>query len=162
MKAPPNAELYQEMALRFEAVGRLFTKLGTPEHTKELLESIIRGDAGGFAKWTRELEIPVLGKCLWLRDLVEVTVSGPPTIITECWIRDDLTFEERILLWQIARRHRQFSVASGHGFGVAPPPIPAGPYLDELTANNLVRCETRTVSDTITTLVLGRPERVCV
>ena len=141
--------LYQDLAGRFKALSRLFGQLGSQEGAQRLLESLISGDTEAFVRLIEPLEIPdfpQLGKCFWVREVVERVVVTPTGFVEECWLRDNLTPEERALYLQIAFRHRQgrpiggameVTLRAGHSV------IPPGPFLDELKANGLVACEQR-------------------
>lgn len=157
--------LYQDLAYRFGALSRLFDQLSSPEAAQELLDSLTSGDAATFNRLIDSVDVPVLGKCFWVRDIIERIVVTPTGFVEECWLRDNLTEAERRLYLEIAFRHRQgtpvaqsMEVTISSGRSVIPP----GPFLDELKANGLVACELRMTYDTSTTLVLSKPERVCI
>jgi hypothetical protein len=161
--------LYQDLAARFRALSGLFSLLGTQEAVQQLIENLVSGDAEAFARLIEPVEIPnipQLGKCFWLREIIErVTVT--PTLVEVCVLRDNLTPAERILYIQIARRYgaliplRDAELALwrlGEG-----PEIPPGPFLDELKANGLVTCKTEVKYDVSTTQgPFGKPQRVCI
>jgi hypothetical protein len=160
-------ELHKDLAERFGALSRLFGQLSAPEATKELLNSLATQDASAFNRLIERIELPLLGKCFWVREVVERVVTTPTGFVEECWLRDNLTPLERLLYHQIAFQHSRetptprsmevtFQVQNGRYI------IPPGAFLDELKANGLVTCEKRMTYDTTTTLTLGRPERVCV
>jgi hypothetical protein len=160
-------EMYQDLAGRFEMLSRLFSQLSSPDATRELLESISAGDAKAFNRIINPIEIPLLGKCFWVREIIERVVSTPTGFVTECWLRDDLTPDERILYFRIAFRHSRLTpvaksmevtLQARNGRQLIPP----GAFLDELKANGLVTCEDRMTFDTSTSLFPGRPERICV
>jgi hypothetical protein len=158
--------LYQDLAGRFRALSVLFSQLGSQDAVQQLLESLISGDADAFARLIEPVEIPnipPLGKCFWLREIVE-RVAVTPTLVEVCRLRQDLTPAERWLFIQIARRYGALILLvdprlANLGEG---PEIPLGPFLDELRANGLVTCKPEVKYDVSTTPVLGKPERVCV
>jgi hypothetical protein len=171
--APKSTEanldgLYKDLAVRFSGLSQLFGQLGTPEAVADLFASLVSDDAEPFNKFIDPFEIPVLGKCLWVREVIERVVVTPTGLVQECWLRDDLTPAERWLYIRIAMRHRQltpvgvgvgtptFQIIEGHAI------IPPGPFLDELQANGLVTCETRMTYETSTVLGFSKPERVCI
>jgi len=159
-------ELYGDVSRRFEAVSQLFDRLRTPKATEELLVGLVRGDGATINRLLDGIEVPVVGKCFWLRSVVERVLSTPTGYVTECWIRDNLTQSEKMLLLLISLRHTRDKVAAKamevtlnvDGRRVVPP----GEFLDELKANGLVDCAQRMTYDTGTALVLGPPENVCV
>ncbi|WP_035348562.1 hypothetical protein [Edaphobacter aggregans] len=160
-------ELYQDLADRFGALGRLFSQLNSPKATQELLNSLSAGDAAAFDRLIDRVELPLLGKCFWVREIIERVVVTPTGLVTECWLRDNLTPTERSLYYSIAFRHsRTTPIAKSMEVTLQLYTgrliIPPGAFLDELKANGLVTCGTRMTYDTSTTLPPGRPERVCV
>ena len=160
-------ELYQDLADRFGAVGRLFIQLSSPKATQELLNSLGAGEAAAFNRLIDGVELPLLGKCFWIREIIERVVVTPTGEVEDCWLRDNLTPDERLLYYLIAFRHSRVSpIANSMEVTLQEQieryVIPPGAFLDELKANGLVTCERRMTYDTSTTLVLGRPERVCV
>ncbi|HXG63631.1 MAG TPA: hypothetical protein VNO70_00900 [Blastocatellia bacterium] len=161
--------LYEDLAGRFRALSGLFGQLGSPDAVQQLLDNLISGDAEAFARLIEPAampSIPQLGKCFWLRGIIERAVLTP-TLIEVCVLRDDLSPDERRLYLQIAIRHKErihLSEADmvlwklGNG-----PEIPPGPFLDELKANGLVTCKTEVKYDTSTVQgPFGKPERVCI
>jgi hypothetical protein len=170
MKTPETnlAELYEELADRFAGLSKLFEHLGTPEAVSELFASLVADNPEPFDKLIASFEFPLLGKCLWVRDLIERVIVTPTGFVQECWLRDDLTPAERWLYIRISLRHRQLTPMD---VGVGTPTfqvlegrtiIPPGPFLDELKANGLVICETRMTYETTTVLGFSKPEQVCI
>jgi len=160
-------DVYQDLADRFGALGRLFTELSSPKATQELLNSLTADDAAAFNQLVDRVDIPLIGKCFWLQEIIERVVVTPAGVVEECWLRDDLTPDERLLYFLIAYRHRDekpvaksMEVTRQESLGRQV--IPPGAFLDELKANGLVTCEMRMTYDTSTILVLGKPERICV
>ena len=158
--------LYQDLADRFGAVGRLFVQLSSPKATQELLDNLATGNAAALNRLVDSVELSLVGKCFWIREIIERVVSTPTGLSEDCWVREDLTSAERLLYLLIAFRHsRATPVAKSMQVTLQPEIgrrlIPPGPFLDELKANGLVTCELRMTYDTSTTLVLGRPERFC-
>ena len=160
--------LYQDLAGRFRALSGLFDQLGSQEAVQQLLENIISGDAEAFSRIIEPVEIsniPQLGKCFWLKEIIE-RVIVTPTLVEVCVLRDDLTPAERILYMQIAMLYgalillRDAELAMwklGESPGISP-----GPFLDELKANGLVTCKTEVKYDVSTTQGFGKPQRVCI
>jgi hypothetical protein len=161
--------LHEEMAGRFGALGRLFGELGTPEAARMLFDSLTSDDPSAFDRFADHLDLPMLGKCWWLRSVVESVLRTPTGQVQDCWLREDLTPAERSLYLQIALRYRNPTFGglavllfeeAHRGFHQV---IPPGPFLDELRANGLIECEPlRATFETSVLLALSPPERVCV
>jgi hypothetical protein len=160
--------LYQDLAGRFRALGQLFDQLGSRDGAQALVDSLISEDGPAFNRLIEPLDIPdipQLGKCFWVREIIDRVVANP-TVVEVCVLRDDLTPEERVLYLSIAMRHgmvmplteaQRAMMTLGQG-----PEIPPGPFLEELKANDLVICNRQAKADIVTVLTLGKPERVCV
>jgi hypothetical protein len=157
--------LYDELAGRFGALSQLFAKLSSSKASQELLDSLTSGDSAAFNHLIDSVDIPILGKCFWVREIVEHVVVTPVGFVEECWLRDNLTPTERGLYLQIASRHRQektvaklmeVTIQTGHAV------IPPGPFLDELKANGLVTCELHMAYDASVSAIMSKPERVCI
>jgi hypothetical protein len=162
--------LAEDLAGRFRALGRLFDQLGSKEAAHKLLDSLISEDAATFNQLIEPLDIPnipELGKCVWVREIIDRVVVTP-TLVEVCVLRDDLTPAERALYLSIAIRHAHGPLVDlteaelvlttlGDDQG-----IPPGPFLEELKANGLVTCSSRVKYEVSTVLVLGKPEKVCV
>jgi hypothetical protein len=159
--------LSQELAGRFRGLGELFSHLSQPKAAAELLDSLIDGDPKRFDSFVERLDIPMLNKCFWLREIIERLVVTPKGLVTVCWLKENLTPGQRRLYLMIALRYRQLvavgdantlnlKTADGHTV------IPDGPFLEELKANNLVDCHTEQTYESSIVPVLGPPEQVCV
>jgi hypothetical protein len=157
--------VYDELAGRFGTLSQLFSRLSSSKASQELLDSLTSGDTAAFNQLIDSVDIPILGKCFWVREIIEHVVVTPTGLVEECWLRDNLTPAERGLYLQIAFRHRQekpvaksmeVTIQTGHAV------IPQGPFLDELKANGLVTCDLRMTYDTSASAVMSKPERVCV
>src|SRR5215208_1815965 len=142
--------LYQDLAHRFRALSQLFGQLGSPESAQALLDSL-------------DYPMPI-GKCFWLKEIIESTIGGPNGTVEECWLRDDLTSRERALYLAIAWRHNilvaweerpKLTLEDGRVV------IPPGPFRDELKANGLVTGEWRITYAPIG-VAAGKPQRVCI
>lgn len=159
--------LYQQLADRFRALSQLFGELSSSQTAQKLTEGLLSGDAATFNQFVDRIDIPMLGKCAWVREIIERVMVTPAGFVRVCRLRDNLTLEESLLYLQIARRHGQFQpVVVSTVLTVAEdrPVIPPGPFLEELRANNLVTCDDppQMTYDVSTTLVLSKPERICV
>src|SRR5262245_52708116 len=89
--------LNRDTAGRFKALSRLFGQLGSQEGAQRLLESLISGDDQSFGRLIEPLEIPdfpKLGKCFWVREIVERILVTPTGVVDDCWLRDNLTPQE--------------------------------------------------------------------
>ena len=168
-KSESNVDVfYQDLADRFGALGRFFSQLSSPNASRELLKILEAGDAAAFNQLVDRVELPLLGKCFWVREIIERVVVTPTGFVEECWLSDNLTPTELLLYYSIAYRHSHAtppiakSMEVTFQVDIGRRVIPPGAFLDELKAHGLVTCVLRMTYDTSTTLVLGRPERVCV
>jgi len=163
---PDLSLMYRDYAARFATLSTFFGTLSTPEAVQPLLASLTGDDPRAFGRVIDGVDFPALGRCFWIREIVERVISTPRQI-TECSLRENLTREERLLYLVIAFRHRRenavgLSMGTTLSAATGRPVIPPGPFLEELKANNLVNCDTRTISDTTFQPWLGVPERHCV
>ena len=161
-------DLSREFADRFAALGRFFTELGSQESAQTMIDSLISGDAAAFGKLVDSVDIPSfakVGKCFWLRQLIDHVVAAP-YLVEVCTLRDDLSRVERALYFSIARRHGAAILLSLDQKAItviaAGVEIPPGPFLDELKANGLVTCTTQVKYDVTYSAPLGKWERVCI
>ena len=157
------AGLYQELAERFGALSQLFDQLSSPEAAKELLNSLTLADVAKPFPQIVDINIPMFGKCLWLRQLIEHIISTPTSEVV-CRVRDNLTPYELELYFSIAWRHRDRTVVGKQKAGAIHDTsrvVSPGPFLDELKINGLVTCNYETTYNTSVTLVFSNPELVC-
>jgi hypothetical protein len=164
---PGLDDFHEELAQRFGAISRLFADLGTPGGAKDLLDRMMSEDPRALDPILDgvDLPIPMLGKCMWVREVLERVIHGPMHFETVCWVKDNLTPAEQLTYLQIWLRYRPWppQVATGTSTLVAGHVvIPPGPFLDELKANGLTECDTVATQDSTLVPVLGRPERICV
>jgi hypothetical protein len=160
--------LHRDLAERFNALSQLFAEFGSPKGARQLVDTLVSGDAAAFNRLIDPLDIPTippLGKCFWVREIIDRVVVTT-TLVEVCTLRENLSGAELALYLSIARRHgalipltaaEEAITALGDGEG-----IPPGPFLDELKANGLVTCTTTVKKDVSTKLAFGKPERVCV
>jgi hypothetical protein len=159
----PLEDFVHEFASRCDVASRFLQQFSSDEGARALVDALIANEPEGFNQFLSGFEvpeIPPLGKCIWGRDLIEI-VGRHYASVTVCFLRDDLSAAERRLYFLIALRHHQAVLFEGAGalseeFWAEA--IPEGPFLDELKANNLVKCEER-VTDAPP--VLGLPYEVC-
>ena len=161
------SESYSDLAERFGTLSQLFRQLSSPNATQELINSLVAGDAEAFGRIIDGVKFPTLGKCFWVWEVIERVISTPTGFVEECSLRNDLTPAEWGLYLSIAFRHRhmqpvaktmEVTLEVHDGRHIIPP----GAFLDELKANGLVECALRMTYDTSTTLLPGKPERLCV
>lgn len=152
-------DLYQELGKRFEALSELFSKLGSPSAAKELIDSLTLADAAKPFPELVDMKISMLGKCFWIREIIEHIVSTPTGFIEECRVRDNLTPSERNIYFSIAWRYRKVGTLVTIVYGAA---IPPGAFLDELKANGLVTCENKMTYNTSVIGGFSPPSRVCI
>ena len=151
--------LYQELGKRFEALSELFGKLSSPSAAKELLDSLTLADAAKPFPKIVDIKIPMLGKCFWIREIIEHVVSTPAGFVEECRVRDNLTPSEADGYFSIAWRYRMEGTLVAIVYGAA---IPPGPFLDELKAKGLVTCENKMTDNTSVIGGFSPPSRVCI
>jgi len=170
MMDKPNSNLdglYQELADRFGALSQFFGHLSSPKAAQELLDGLTSEDGAAFNRLIDRIEIPMLGKCFWVLELVKKAVVTPTGWVQDCYLRDNLTSPESQTYLQILWRH----FPGGRG-SVAPPIvtlqdgrhlITPGSFRDELKANGLVVCDPlRMTYDTGITVVFSKTETICV
>jgi hypothetical protein len=137
-------QLAKELQERSRALAALYDRLATYEGAHTLVKALGSGKADDFAQVYAGLELPVHNRCAWVRDAVDVVVAEPNPS-DECVLRDDLTQGERLLYLMIAMKYAQVlypvppRVPSP--LVLVPPPIPPGPFLDDLKAAGLVKCQ---------------------
>jgi hypothetical protein len=162
-RGPDLHGMHQELAERFGALSRLFDRLSSPAAAKELLDSLTLADAAKPFPQVVDIDIPMIGKCYWLRELIEHVVTTPAGFVEECRVRDDLTPSESLLYFSIAWRYRDRTPVGRHmTLHDTSRVVPPGPFLDELKANGLVTCTNVMTYNTTITLVLSKPESVCI
>ena len=162
-------DLYQDLADRFRALSQLFGQLGSPESAQALVSSLISEDAVAFNRLVDRVDYPMrVGKCFWVKEIIEGIIGAPTGTVEECWLRDDLTSQELGLYLAIAWRHDilvaveerpKLTLGDGRIERII---IPPGPFLDELKANGLVTCASRLTYSPIYGLAAGKPERLCI
>ena len=155
--------LYQEFAGRFAALGQFFGQLSSPEAAKGLIESLTTGDPATFKQMTDRVNIPMLGKCFWIREVIESAMCDFAGLVEECRLRENLTAEEEwtyIAIWVLHRPVKK--VEKGMAPAADPTVISPGAFLDELKANGLVTCRTRATWDCSIEAVLAPPEKICI
>jgi hypothetical protein len=168
-----EAQLYDELARRFSAAQRLFERFSTPEGSRELLEVLVARDAAAFGRLIDGLDLPFAGKCWWAQEMMWKTIDAfdlEAPKVTQCYLRDDLTPEERWMYVLIALRHReaepvvvteQKTLEATPAGPVERVAIPPGAFLDELKAVGLVYCETTPADVLFLRPVVGEPFHFC-
>ena len=152
-------ELSDEFAQRLGALADLFSRWREPEVARSVIEALISGDGEAF----RELgdidlpNIPPLGICAWIVEVLEKVVPVPRTEEV-CRLRDPLSPWERRLYLAIVFEFMQ----TGQSIPIdASGVIQPGPFLEALKAANLVNCVPEWAGGGLE-LVIGKPERICV
>jgi len=166
------AELSDEFARRVGALADLFARWREPDVARAVIDSMIAGDPEAFRKLSRSLKWnfppidgipPVLGKCLWLSELIEKIV--PPRTEMVCRLRTDLSPAERaryyMLVLQFSRLGKMPALQAPSSPSFLGPVVPPSEFLEALKAENLVTCQEEPVDNGLS-LVLGPPSRVCV
>jgi hypothetical protein len=157
-------QLAKELRERSRALASLYDRLATEEGSQTLVDAIASGKPEDFARVYDGLELPVHDRCAWVRDAVEV-LSFTPKPTEECYLKDSLTQQERLLYYIIAMRHGQLfrglPPVKNSLFQVLPAPILSGPFLDELKANGLVQCKLVFAQSGSQQLLASPPYRFC-
>jgi hypothetical protein len=157
--------MYQELAERFGALSRLFGELSSPDAAKELLDSLTLADMAKSFPQLVDIDIPLVGRCFWLRELIEHVIITPTGFVEVCRVRDNLTPSEIELYFSLAWRHRDRSLVGKQMAGAIHDTsrvVPPGPLLDDLKLNGLVTCKYEMTYDTSIKLVFSAPELVCI
>jgi hypothetical protein len=156
-------DFVHEFAMRCDAASGFLGQFSTDESAHALIDSLLGSDPERFNQFLDGFDVPdfpPLEKCYWVRELIDVVGMNYVEVI-EWFLRDDLSPQERILYFRIAVRHRQavpLEEAGGASQQIGTGPIPEGPFLEELKANNLVEPVKR-LADAHPPL--GPPSRVC-
>jgi len=145
---------YQELALRFAEVGKLFQRLGTPRAAQRLLEGLVVGDRAVFGEFVDQLDFTMLNKCHWLRDVVD-RMTCTYTTTQEYQLISPMTRSQLYEYLRIVRQHPNEVLFSNGAL------IP-GPFLDDLIKAGLaIWKSTKPTKTCIWGPVLSAPERVC-
>lgn len=153
-EAKVDQAVYQELALRFAELGKLFGKLGTPKAAQALIESLVVGDGTAFNEFVNQLDLPMLGKCYWLQELVERVVCTWESR-DEYRVRKPLTGLERKEYVSILSRHLNEILFFSDGS------IVPGPFLDDLIQAGLATKQRVRYRMCAFEPVLSPPEQVC-
>jgi hypothetical protein len=135
-------DIYADLAARFDVASKLFASLSSPDEVEGLLETLATGNQARFDDLVGRIDAPILGKCLWVKEVVTHIISTS-TREMKYYLREDLTPAEYWTFWRICMKYSYLIVADA--------PIGDGPFLEELKAHNLVRV--RLVTSTLGTLV---------
>jgi hypothetical protein len=154
-EADTDPAVYQGLALRFAQLGKLFQKLGKRKAVQTLIESLVVGDSTAFNEFVNELDFPMLGKCVWLRDVVDRVICTPTTI-EEYRVRSPLTRLQMIEYVRILSQH-----STGDEILFRDQAIVPGPFLDDLIAADLARLVQVPSMTCAFAPVLSSPESVC-
>jgi hypothetical protein len=146
--------VYQELALRFAELGKLFQELGTPKATQTLIESLVVADGTVFNEFVNQLDLPLLHKCYWLQDVVERVICTW-TSKEEYRVRNPLTRLEAREYASILSRHSNEILFFSDGS------IVPGPFLDDLIKADLATKRSVRYRTCAFEPVLSPPEQVC-
>lgn len=163
----PN-DLSRELAARFQVVGRFFTEIGNEADAERLLDCMVGNDAKTFGQFLDRLvlpgdfDIPRLGKCIWLSELIEVAVVElAPREYSAT--RLDLTRQEKLLRTRCIRANpRSGRVVKKDAFGFEREIIENQGLLECMEKNGLV--ERVTIYEKVNSIILtfGVPQAICV
>ena len=107
----------------------------------------------------------MVGKCFWLRQLIEQVIITPTGFVEVCRVRENLTPSEIGLYFSLAWQYRDRTLVGKQLAGAIHDTsrvVPPGPFLDELKVNGLVTCKYEMTYDTSIKLVFSNPEWVCI
>jgi hypothetical protein len=162
----PLDDLARHLSAQSQALNQVLERLSQPETARAVVDSAVRGDRLTFEGLFEGIEVQVPNKCVWVADTVEKLTSKFVGFEERCRRRADLTLDEWLIYVLITHKHFP-PVQSDEP---APPTvtqvedlpvIPPGPYLDELKANGLVRCELAKKYSGGISLFPGKPEKFC-
>lgn len=169
---PAAAELALDQAAadfaeRAGALADLFARWRRPALARTVIASLLADDGDTFRELLRDFDPPVLGKCWWVREVVEKVVASTQ-MRTVCRLRTDLTPGERLLYLRLVQRFRDrtavlaeaSSALDARGGVVAE--IAPGDFLEALRAEGLVICTEEPVEGAGLQQVLARPALLCV
>ena len=156
--------LTQQISATSAALIPLLERLSSPDVSRRLIDTAIRGDVRGYNQILDGIELPVVDKCFWVTEVLQkfTTVGG---FVEQCSVRTDLSDEEWFQYTVIALQHGQgkggtfdefVTDSAGHTY------VNRGAFLDALKANGLVSCALIWKTTGRTTAVLQAPERLCV
>ena len=152
--AKVDPAVYQELALRFAELGKLFQGLGTPQVAQTLIESLVMGDGIVFNQFVKHLNLPLLHKCYWLQEVVERVICTW-TSREEYRVRSPLTRTQLSEYLTILSRHSKEILFFSDGS------IVPGPFLDDLLKAGLATRRSVPYKTCAFEPVLSPPEQVC-
>ena len=158
-----------DFSARAGALADLLQRWRKPNVARTVIKSLLADDGDTFRELLRDFEPPVLGKCFWVREIVEKIVAATE-YRTVCRLRTNLTPDERQLYLSLALRFRRQGAHAVfvesrdemHLTGLVGPVVPPGPFLETLRAQGLVVCTEEPVEGAGLQQLLGPPARICV
>lgn len=156
-----------DFAARAGALADLFARWRKPAVARTVIASLLADDGDTFRELLRDFDPPVLGKCWWVREVVDRVVATVE-LRTVCRLRTDLTAGERALYLRLALQFREHAAVLAQpggaldAIGAPGPEIPPGPFLDALRAEGLVTCADEPVESAGLQQVLAKPALLCV
>ena len=153
----PHDDLNTSLSADFQAMNILSSRLSKPEEVGKLVDILAARDTKAFNVWLDGLDVPVLDKCWWVQDKLEIAFQDRHRERV-CRLRAPLTWAEILLYFRIQDEHRKA--------GTLPPigvdgKVPPGPFLADLAANNLVFCSWELAVTEYLRPVLGPPYQFC-
>lgn len=152
-----DSEMQDAVLRAAERLGQMaaaLDRLSDPEVLAALLREVPAGERatldgllGGLPSIPR--------KCFWIREQIHAA-SCEPTLVEQCDLRDDLTWDERVQAMAIFIQHQKEWEANA-GPGIAP-----GPLLDALKAAGFVSCHLVRTAVCHATIMLGPWDHVCI
>lgn len=164
-------QVADDVAVRFGALADLFTSWREPKVARQVVDSLLAADGNSFRGLFDNFELPMLGVCPWIREVIEVVVATIETV-TVWRLRTNLTPAEKQLYLMLALQFRQSNGTSPHVISsgqmlITNPPgpgplIPSGLFLNALIAAGLVVSSEEAVENAGLQQVLAPWGRVCV
>jgi hypothetical protein len=151
VSAQPQDELVEDLAHRARTYREVFDRLSSPDVSQEVLDGLVNQKGYIFEALGDGLELPEALRCAWIKEAVKIWL-GPPIGTEEvCFLRQDLSLQERFLYLSIVRQFHKPTEHTGSLF-LTPlggrTAIPPGPFLEALRAHGLVTCEPFLTYDT--------------
>ena len=155
-KKEKTFDVYRDLAIRFANLGKLFSELGSPEAAGSLIESLVMGESREFNVFVDRLDLPMAGKCYWLKQVIDHVVCSPTTYDVYVPHKGMTRVQLRQYL-AIVQRHS----ANGEILFYSDGSIVPGPFLQELQAAGLVDHIFRKGTTCALEPVISAPEQVC-
>jgi hypothetical protein len=150
-------QFYDELAGRFQALGKFFGDVGSRDSAQRVFEGLFSSGGKDFREMADLVNIPGMDgtqKYHWLKDVVGA-IYTKVVPVRVCYLRQNLSNEERLQYRMIVLSHLGEEDVSVKQYAPSPfltptrPVIPPGPFLNDLEAANLVECVEAVIKETI-------------